>query len=159
MFHTELKGSNVGFANFIKTLFRGLPIITIIASALGVIGYHNNLYNSLQKVKTEVISIENAQGKVNAQKSYDYFGKIIQGTQGDLQSKFVLANTEVNSIPNSLVLTLSYLGIFLFAELSFILMSLKEYLQDILNLEDDCKNNGLNRLHSRTYRSDRHKNI
>ncbi len=48
----------------------------------------------------------------------------------------VLKATDYREIPNSLALTLCYIGMFVTAEAAFILMALREYLQDVLKLKD-----------------------
>jgi hypothetical protein len=57
--------------------------------------------------------------------------------QGVMNStKDILASVDYREIPYSLQLTVCYLGMFLTAESAFILMSLREYLQDVLKLQD-----------------------
>jgi hypothetical protein len=48
----------------------------------------------------------------------------------------VLKSADYRDIPDSIALTVCYLGMFLTAEAAFILMALREYLQDILKLQD-----------------------
>jgi hypothetical protein len=48
----------------------------------------------------------------------------------------LLKAADYRDIPDSLALTVCYLGMFLTAEAAFILMALREYLQDILKLQD-----------------------
>ncbi len=48
----------------------------------------------------------------------------------------ILNGADYSDIPDSLALSACYLGIFLFSELAFILMALREYLQDLLNLDE-----------------------
>jgi len=48
----------------------------------------------------------------------------------------LLNTTDYREIPGSLQLTVCYLGIFLTAEAAFILMALREYLQDVLHIQD-----------------------
>lgn len=49
---------------------------------------------------------------------------------------FILANTELDDIFYSSQLMLLYIGIFVAAESAFILMAIKEYLQDLLKITD-----------------------
>lgn len=58
---------------------------------------------------------------------------------GIYSSKDVLNLAEADMLGpyDTLFMILSYLGIFLFAEASFILMAIKEYLQEVLGLEDN----------------------
>jgi hypothetical protein len=48
----------------------------------------------------------------------------------------VLKQTDYMDIPYSIGLVVSYLGIFLSAEAAFVLMAIKEYLQDLLGLTE-----------------------
>lgn len=48
----------------------------------------------------------------------------------------VLSQTPLNRIPYSTTLTLTYLGIFIAAEAAFILMAIKEYIQDLVGITD-----------------------
>ena len=62
---------------------------------------------------------------------------------GVVKSRFTSINTEellsqapVDQIPYATTLTLSYLAIFIMAEAAFILMAIKEYIQDLLGVTD-----------------------
>lgn len=48
----------------------------------------------------------------------------------------VLKTTDAREIPDSVALTLCYVGMFVTAEAAFILMALREYLQDVLKIKD-----------------------
>jgi hypothetical protein len=48
----------------------------------------------------------------------------------------ILKSVDYREIPDSLQLTVCYLGMFLAAESAFILMALREYLQDVLKIDD-----------------------
>ena len=48
----------------------------------------------------------------------------------------VLKSADYRDIPDSIALTVCYLGMFLTAEAAFILMALREYLQDVLKIQD-----------------------
>ena len=50
--------------------------------------------------------------------------------------KDLLEKTDARQIPRAVELAASYLGIFIFAELAFVLMAMREYLQDALHLEE-----------------------
>jgi hypothetical protein len=56
--------------------------------------------------------------------------------QYPLTFKGILANTDLNEIPYGSRLMILYVGIFLTAETAFILMAIKEYLQDLVGLTD-----------------------
>ena len=49
-------------------------------------------------------------------------------------SEAILSKADLTEIPGALPLTLYYLGIFVFAEAAFVLMAMREYLQDLLQL-------------------------
>lgn len=48
----------------------------------------------------------------------------------------ILKSVDYREIPDSMQLTVCYLGMFLTAESAFILMALREYLQDVLKIQD-----------------------
>ena len=50
--------------------------------------------------------------------------------------KDLLERTDARQIPRAVELAASYLGIFIFAELAFVLMAMREYLQDALHLDE-----------------------
>jgi hypothetical protein len=57
--------------------------------------------------------------------------------RGVLASARTLLNkTDFSEIPDSLPLAASYLGIFIFAEIAFVLMAVREYLEDVLGLDE-----------------------
>jgi hypothetical protein len=53
-----------------------------------------------------------------------------------LPSSVLLSKIDAREIPGSGGLIVVYLGMFVFAELAFVLMAIREYLQDVLNLEE-----------------------
>ena len=48
----------------------------------------------------------------------------------------LLDKVDANQIPYAVELAASYLGIFIFAEAAFVLMAMREYLQDLLHLDE-----------------------
>ena len=48
----------------------------------------------------------------------------------------LLDKVDVTEIPYAIELAACYLGIFIFAELAFVLMAIREYLQDLLHLDE-----------------------
>jgi hypothetical protein len=48
----------------------------------------------------------------------------------------LLDQIDITQIPYPVELAASYLGIFIFAELAFVLMAIREYLQDLLHLDE-----------------------
>ncbi|HUI84358.1 MAG TPA: hypothetical protein VL240_09050 [Candidatus Binatia bacterium] len=93
----------------LRSFLAFVPLLLILASLALVALYHHYLMNSLL-VFTE-------QGVMNG-------------------SADILKAVDYREIPNSLQLTVCYLGMFLTAESAFILMALREYLQDVLKVPD-----------------------
>lgn len=54
----------------------------------------------------------------------------------NLNDQVALASTPFEDIKFAIPLMISYLGVFLAAETAFAIMAIREYMQDILNLED-----------------------
>jgi hypothetical protein len=96
-----------------------LPGLLIIASAVCVYLYHINLNSSITTAGE--IWVRNT-GSV-------YDAPIFDGEE-------VLNTTDLQDVPNAPRLMVLYLGVFVFAEASFILMAVKEYLQDLLQYSD-----------------------
>ena len=96
-----------------RVMLRGfvafLPLALILGSLSLVALYHHYLMESL--------TVFTQQGVLNS-------------------TKDILTTVDYREIPYSLQLTVCYLGMFLTAESAFILMSLREYLQDVLKLQD-----------------------
>jgi hypothetical protein len=86
-----------------------VPLLLILASLALVYSYHRYLLESL--------AVFSERGVMNP--------------TADL-----LKAADYREIPYSLQLTLCYLGMFLTAEAAFILMALREYLQDVLHIQD-----------------------
>lgn len=53
-----------------------------------------------------------------------------------VETKVLLDQQDMNQIPYAVELAACYLGIFIFAELAFVLMAMREYLQDVLRLDE-----------------------
>jgi len=87
-----------------------VPLLLILASLGLVFLYHHYLLDSL--------AVFSERGVMN--------------TTPD-----VLKAADYREIPDSLALTVCYLGMFLTAEAAFILMALREYLQDVLHIQDE----------------------
>lgn len=86
-----------------------LPAIFIVLTMLCILGYHATLQRSLQQWRE--------------------LGVV--ATSSDLLNK-----ADYLEIPYSLLLAAYYLGIFVFAEMAFVLMAMREYLQDALHLKE-----------------------
>ncbi len=88
-----------------------LPLFLIAGTVASIIGYHYALDQSV------AILFEHAN----------------QATT----EKTLLATTERYAIPNASRLPTLYMLIFVFSELAFVIMGLKEHLQDVMGLTDD----------------------
>jgi hypothetical protein len=55
---------------------------------------------------------------------------------GGISATQALKDTSLDAIPNSMALEMYYMGIFITAESAFILMAMKEYIQDLVGLAD-----------------------
>jgi hypothetical protein len=92
-----------------RAILAFVPLLLIVASLSLVALYHHYLMESL----------------------------LVFTQQGVLNSTTdILKSVDYREIPYSLALTVCYLGMFLTAESAFILMALREYLQDVLQLQD-----------------------
>lgn len=92
-------------------LLTALPGLFILLTLGCIFGYHATLNRSLQ--------------------SWHELGVVAPSSE-------LLDKADYLEIPDSLTLAAYYLGIFLFAELAFVLMAMREYLQDSLNLDEDA---------------------
>jgi len=88
-----------------------LPIILIGASLFFVFMYHQLLNGAISELRI-----------------FKDFAKS--------PASEILAKADIDLIPNGVSLGLYYLGIFITAEASFLLMAIKEYLQDLVGLSD-----------------------
>src|SRR5271167_3599042 len=93
----------------LRSFLAFVPLVLILSS-LGLVAlYHYYLMQSLQ--------VFTQQGVMNS-------------------TTDILKSVDYREIPYSLQLTACYLGMFLTAESAFILMALREYLQDVLKISD-----------------------
>lgn len=93
----------------LRSFLAFVPLILILASLLLVVLYHHYLMDSLLAFTQ--------QGVTNS-------------------TTDILKSVDYREIPDSMQLTVCYLGMFLMAESAFILMALREYLQDVLKVQD-----------------------
>ena len=98
-----------------RALFSLLPLILMIGSACLVYEYHVQLEASIVEVQAS---------------------NLLRGMPSDSASK-ILAETDMLDVSRSTILAATYIGMFLAAELAFILMALREYLQDLLKLSEE----------------------
>lgn len=93
---------------------RLLPLLLIFVSLGSAFGYHAALTASVQEVEQAWIA----------------------GGVPDYSTSVILEKTDTLHIPHSTALFVLYLLIFLSAEAAFIVMALREYLQDVMGLDD-----------------------
>ena len=92
-----------------STALAALPAGLILAAAGCVFAYHACLLQSIEDLRGRGVTAATAT---------------------------ILDATDMTEIPRSLLLAASYLGIFLFAEAAFVMMAIREYLQDLLRLDE-----------------------
>jgi hypothetical protein len=98
-----------------RGLFSLLPLLLIVGSACLVYEYHVQLQASIAEVRASIL---------------------LRGMPSDSGAK-ILAETDMLDVARSTTLAVLYIGMFLTAELAFILMALREYLQDLLKLSEE----------------------
>jgi len=91
-----------------------LPLFMVVACGCCIVAYHWLLQSSIQEAMADWVRR----------------GAAIGSTED------VLRQTDYMDIPYSIGLVVCYLGIFLSAEAAFVLMAIKEYLQDLMGLTE-----------------------
>lgn len=86
-----------------------LPFVFIVCTLGCILEYHSVLGQSIEELRS--------------------LGLVASTTD-------LLQKVDANEIPHGLALCACYLGIFLFAEAAFVLMAIREYLQDVLKLDE-----------------------
>lgn len=92
-----------------RTMLAWIPLLLILSSLGLVVLYHHYLEQSFQ--------------------FFDQVGVMTRSAE-------LLKTADAREISDSVQLTACYLGMFVTAEAAFILMALREYLQDVLKLQD-----------------------
>lgn len=134
--HKSYKAYNTG-----KQLVRVLPLILIVLSVIFIFSYHFFLRISVEYVKEKVLGVteqaitSNSFLPVNSESALQFFGTT-DIKASILNSEFILNKTDQNSIPYDLPIIATYIAVFVAAETAFILMALKEYLQDLIGIEE-----------------------
>ena len=109
------------FVRFIRSSLTGLiPLLLIACSMIAAFQYNDLLVYSANQVRGYAPRVVNQ----------------LDNTGPRPKFSSILSDTELSDIPLSSRLMVLYLAIFLFAEAAFILMALKEHLQDLINLSD-----------------------
>jgi hypothetical protein len=88
-----------------------LPAVFVGLTLASILGYHFMLQHSLQQLRSLGVSNSTTE---------------------------ILSRTDYSDIPDALALSGCYLGIFFFSELAFALMAMREYLQDLLHLDEQA---------------------
>jgi hypothetical protein len=102
-------GQRIFFSGKLRGLIASLPAMAIVCCVGCIAAYHWTLQRSLET----------------------WVARGVTST-----SEQILAGADLREIPNSLPLTIYYLGIFVFAEVAFVMMAMREYLQEQLHLEE-----------------------
>ena len=98
------------FKSGVSGVVAALPAVFIALTLGCVIGYHLVLEKSIAEVRDLGLS--------------------------SISTEKLLEQVDVTQIPYGVELAACYLGIFIFAELAFVLMAIREYLQDVLRLDE-----------------------
>lgn len=111
MFGRQLNAASSRIGGFVSVL----PLILIIGSVCLAFEYHSQLEASIVEVQSSAL---------------------LRGVTSYSATK-ILAETDMLDVARSTTLAALYIGMFLTAELAFILMALREYLQDLLHLTEE----------------------
>lgn len=121
-----------------------LPLLFIASSLILVFQYNDVLKSEVNKVLEYNKAVRRV-GPGNVRMDHANGNLLFSGTeeprsytedQYPLTFKGILATTDSNNLIYGSRLMLLYVGIFLTAETAFILMAIKEYLQDLVGLSD-----------------------
>lgn len=91
------------------SVIAALPFVFILLTLVCILAYHAVLQHSVQQIRLRGVT----------------------ATTNDILNKL-----DLTEIPHELILAGYYLGIFVFAEAAFVLMALREYLQDVLHIDE-----------------------
>lgn len=162
MFKSAVTGDHL---SRIASLVRMAPMLLIVASLSMVFLYHWTLDNSIKTALKEnnkvvivniVRELEKNPGYLDAENKITW-GRLnemekVEPNYQSLMNKIpvsmlkledfydgdlILKTWPRHRIPNGLLLMALYFGIFIFAECAFILMAIKEYMQDVLKLTEN----------------------
>ena len=104
------------------------PLICIILALICVFLYQLTLTHTINSILVEEVTA------TPLEFAHAFGAKTIKSELID--TKFILEKYQISKNINGVYLMMCYLGIFLFAELAFIIMAIKEFLQDLLGLEE-----------------------
>ena len=91
------------------TLIAALPLVFMLSTLACIVAYHGLMQQSIGELRER--------------------GLVFSTTD-------LLEKVDMTEIPHAVALAACYLGIFIFAEAAFVLMAIREYLQDLLQLEE-----------------------
>jgi hypothetical protein len=119
----------------ISRLLPFVPLALIAATIACIIVYHTTLASAVHSLKLQFTSVAPDYLDKKASLESEKFSVMPDG-KITFTPEFLMQHLDADKIPNAMILMLSYIGIFLFAESAFSVMALKEYLQDLLHQDD-----------------------
>jgi len=114
-------------------LLEMMPVILIFLCLAFIFSYHFALNASLQDLKH--VFADEAAKRVASSDSPEDFNVLPDGTI-TFSGNWLLANVTYDKVTYGPILLLLYMGIFAAAEAAFVLMALREYLQEVIGLTD-----------------------
>lgn len=109
-----------------------LPLLLIILFIILIFAYHHVLNLAIQDLKLAFADEATERWRIG---SDEEFNALPDGTV-TFSGTWLLANVTFDKVSYGPALMLLYLGIFAVAECAFVLMALREYLQDLIGLTD-----------------------
>jgi hypothetical protein len=113
-----------------------MPLLLIIACFACMFAYHTNINSSIQALKPE-FSQEATRlfEEPGAAIDYTMFNVLPDG-KTTFSGKWFMQNVALDKVPDGTRLMLLYIGMFVAAEAAFVLMALREYIQDVQGVTD-----------------------
>lgn len=111
-----------------------LPALLIAGCLLSIWSYNFLLNESIQKLKVDFAAEAHIRSEPDAGPD-DAYNVLPDGTV-TFSGKWLLENVAFDKVYNGSSLIFVYILIFATAEAAFVLMALREYIQDVLKLED-----------------------
>ena len=105
-----------------------LPLFFIVATVICVVLYHQTLNYALEDIEYYVLGSDASEYYDTRSSNYNFDDREID--------RVFLEDTLLFEVPYGVRLIMLYILIFACAEMAFVLMYLREYLQDILDLSD-----------------------
>lgn len=115
---------------FLKASLIGLiPLLLIAASVFSAFQYNDNLVGNVSKIKQSIWDRAGIEQRLATEAD-------VKAVKERTTFDAILKNTELDQIPRGSLLMLLYILIFITAEAAFVLMAIKEYLQDLVKLTE-----------------------